>query len=86
MEITETSLKTDDVLKLELKTGVIDTWQILAFYYGALGQESVIEIHKLGVNPPEVTGINEPVRMFVPANLIFCALETGLLQKMGGLE
>lgn len=27
------SLKTDDVLRLELGNGIIDSWEIQAFYY-----------------------------------------------------
>lgn len=73
------SYKTGDVLRLELGNGVIDSWEIEAFYYGSLGQESVIEVTKLGTQPPKVTSSGEPVKMFVPANLIHCAIETGLL-------
>lgn len=72
-------LKTFDVLRLELGNGIIDSWEIEAFYYGPLGQESVIEVTKLGAQPPKVTGSDEPVKMFVPANLIHHAVETGLL-------
>lgn len=34
----------------------------------------------------ETRYILSPLRMFVPVNLISCALECGLLQKMEGLE
>jgi len=73
------SYKTGDVLRLELGNGVIDSWEIEAFYYGSLGQESVIEVTKLGVQPPKVGNSDEPVKMFVPANLIHRAVEIGLL-------
>lgn len=77
------SLKIDDVLSLELGNGIVDSWHIEGFRYGVgEGQESVIEIGKLGQKPSEV--IESPkygmeAKMLVPANLIHRAVDSGLL-------
>ncbi len=76
------SLKTDNVLRLELGNGIVDSWQIEGFHYGGEGQESVIEITKLGQKLPEVIESPEygrEVKMFVSANLIHRAVDSGLL-------
>jgi hypothetical protein len=84
-----TDLKTNDILRLELKNGIVNSWEIEAFYYGAPGQESVIELTSMGIKPPIDHQSN--VKMFVPANLIHKALESGLLtvfrpNQIGKLE
>lgn len=77
------SLKIDDVLRLELGNGIVDFWHIEGFHYGVgEGQESVIEIGKLGQKPSEVIESPEygrEAKMFVPANLIRRAVDSGLL-------
>ncbi len=82
----EGGLNTNDVLKLELGNGMVDSWEIQGFYYGGIGQESVIEVKKLGAKPPQVAHTMEGgeivpfnVRTYIPANLVHCAIETGLL-------
>lgn len=84
LQLSEISLSTGDVLRLELGNGIVNSWEIEAFYYGDLGQESVIEIVALGVKPPEISTYKsenywETARMFVPANLVHRAIQTGLL-------
>lgn len=75
-------LKTGQVLRLELGNGIVDSWEIEGFHYGNVGQESVIQIRKLGTRLATVSTRPEPydkVQTFVPANLIHAAIESGLL-------
>ena len=72
-------LNTGDVLRLEIGIGVINAWKIQGFHYGAVGQESVIEMVKLDVQPPQVVENvewGEEVKMYVPTNLIHMAVDS----------
>jgi hypothetical protein len=70
-------LKTGDVLRLELGNGIVNSWEIEAFYYGGVGQESAIKLTAMGIKAP--TDHSGRFDIFAPANLIHKALESGLL-------
>lgn len=76
-------LNTGDVLRMELGNGIVRSWEIEGFYYGGVGEEGVIELRAMGCRRPTVSRFQEPfdeVEMFVPSDLVHCAISSGLLE------